>query len=411
MSTPPPPPPLAGLRVLDLSRILAGPWAAQILGDLGADVVKVERPGAGDDTRHWGPPFTASGDAAYFLSCNRNKRSLALDIASPEGQAVVRRLAARADVVIENYKSGDLARYGLDYAALSTIKPDIVFCSITGFGQTGPNAHRPGYDFVIQGMAGFMSVTGTPDGEPLRAGLAVADLTTGMYSALAILAALRHRDATGQGQHIDMALFDVSFGWLANQAQNYLIGGKVPGRTGNTHPNLVPYQLFSTASVPVIVAVGNDRQFEMFAAALGHPEWPADPRFRLNRDRIANRDALVELITAVLIGERADHWLALLESTGIPCGPVNDIAQAFAEPQVAARGLVVPMQHASGMIDTVAQPMRFSASPPVYNRAPPLLGEHSCELLGEAGYPAAEIAALEAAGIIAQHMAPAPEAR
>ena len=254
--------PLQGLKILDLSRVLAGPWASQMLADLGADVIKVERPGAGDDTRSWGPPFLtdAAGDAveaAYFAAANRGKRSLALDLARPEGQAVVRRLALQADVVIENFKQGDLARYGLDYPSLAAAKPGLVYCSITGFGQDGPHKHRPGYDFMIQGMAGFMSITGEAGGEPLRAGVAVADLTTGMYSVIAILAALRHRDATGEGQHVDMALFDVSLGWLANQAQNYLVSGKVPGRVGNTHPNLVPYQLFQTATKPIIVAVWN----------------------------------------------------------------------------------------------------------------------------------------------------------
>jgi crotonobetainyl-CoA:carnitine CoA-transferase CaiB-like acyl-CoA transferase len=398
--------PLAGLKVLDLSRVLAGPWASQILADLGADVVKVERPGTGDDTRGWGPPFVTdaeghSGDAAYFLAANRNKRSLALDLAKHQGQAVVRRLAAQADIVIENFKRGDLKRYGLDYASLSTVKPDIIYCSVTGFGQQGPHADRPGYDFMIQGMAGFMSLTGEAGGEPLRAGVAVADLTTGMYSAISILAALRHRDATGEGQHIDMALFDVTFGWLANQAQNYLVSGKPPGRTGNTHPNLVPYQVFETATKPIIVAVGNDKQFASFAAALGQPGWASDPRFRLNRDRIGHRAELVALIGEVLRRHAAEHWLAAIESVGVPVGPVNDLAQAFADPQVAARGLLVEVEHpVAGPIRTLAQPMKFSKTAPEYRSAPPLLGQHSRDVLRDAGFSDEEIATLEEAGVL-----------
>ena len=401
--------PLAGLKVLDLSRVLAGPWAGQILADLGADVIKLERPGAGDDTRGWGPPFVtkddgSTGDAAYFLAANRNKRSLALDLSRPEGQAVARRLAAESDVVLENFKRGDLARYGLDHANLASVKPDLIYCSITGFGQDGPHADRPGYDFMIQGMAGFMSLTGEAGGEPLRAGVAVADLTTGMYSVIAILAALRHRDATGEGQHIDMALFDVSFGWLANQAQNFLIGGRPPGRTGNTHPNLVPYQLFATATKPIIVAVGNDRQFAAFAAALGHAEWADDARFRLNRDRVGNRAVLVGLIQGVLAGRPAEHWLDAIDAAGVPVGPVNDLEQAFADSQVAARKLVVEQAHSqAGAIRTIAQPMKFSRTPPEYRSAPPLLGQHSRAVLEDAGFDADEIEALLASGVVAQH--------
>ena len=401
--------PLAGLKVLDLSRVLAGPWASQILADLGADVVKVERPGAGDDTRGWGPPFVAdadgrTGDAAYFLAANRNKRSLALDLARPEGQEVVRRLALQADVVVENFKRGDLKRYRLDYASLSAVKPDLVYCSITGFGQDGPHADRPGYDFMIQGMAGFMSLTGEAGGEPLRAGVAVADLTTGMYSTIAILAALRHRDATGEGQHVDMALFDVTFGWLANQAQNFLVSGKAPGRVGNTHPNLVPYQVFRTATKPIIVAVGNNKQFASLAAVLGHPEWAQDARFRLNRDRIGNRALLVGLIGDLLGAKPAEHWLAAIEAVGVPVGPVNDLTQTFADPQVAARALLVEVDHpVAGRIPTLAQPMKFSASVPEYKLPPPLLGQHSRDVLADAGFTAEEIAALEAAGVLSQH--------
>lgn len=395
-------PPLAGLRVLDLSRVLAGPWAAQILGDLGADVVKVERPGAGDDTRHWGPPFTADGTAAYYLAANRNKRGIAVDIARPEGQAIVRKLAAGSDIVIENFKVGDLARYGLDYAGLSAENPRLIYCSVTGFGQDGPNAHRPGYDFMIQGLAGFMSLTGAPGGEPYRAGVAVADLTTGMYAAMAILAALNHRHATGQGQHIDMALFDTAFGWLANQAQNYLVGGAVPERTGNAHLNVVPYQVFATATAPVIVAVGNDRQFAALARLLDRADWAADPRFATNPARLANRATLIPLIEAEMLTRPQPDWLAALEAAGIPCGPVNDLAAAFAEPQVAARGLIVDIAGTP----TIAQPMRFSASPVVYNRPPPKLGEHTAEVLAQAGYSSNEIAELEQERIIARASPP-----
>jgi crotonobetainyl-CoA:carnitine CoA-transferase CaiB-like acyl-CoA transferase len=396
--------PLTGLRVLDLSRVLAGPWATQMLGDMGADVVKIERPGSGDDTRGWGPPFvTEGGDSAYYLAANRGKRSLAVDIARPEGQAVVRRLAARADVVVENFKRGDLARYGLDYAALRAVKTDLVYCSITGFGQEGPHADRPGYDFMIQGMAGTMSLTGETGGEPLRAGVAVADLTTGMYSVIAILAALRHRDATGAGQHIDMALFDVTFGWLANQAQNYLVSGTSPGRVGNTHPNLVPYQVLATATRPLIVAVGNDRQFAAFARVLGHAEWAEDARFRLNRDRVGNRELLVGMIAEVMRTRAAEDWQAEIEVAGVPVGPVNDLEQAFADPQVAARGLVVEVEHPeAGPIRTLAQPFKFSATALEYGGAPPLLGQHSRAVLTDAGFAPEEIASLEAAGVVAQ---------
>lgn len=400
--------PLKGLKVLDLSRVLAGPWAGQILADLGADVVKVERPGAGDDTRSWGPPFLKDkdgrpGDAAYYLAANRNKRALALNIADPRGQAVVRRLAMQSDVVLENFKRCDLARYGLDYASLSADKPDLVYCSITGFGQDGPNADRPGYDFVIQAMAGLMGITGPAGGEPTKAGVAIADLTTGMYSVIAILAALRHRDATGEGQHIDMALFDVQLGWMANQAMNYFVGGKAPGRMGNAHPNLVPYQDFPTATRRIAVAVGNDRQFASFARALGEPGWAEDERFATNRARVMNRAVLVAAIEAVLVTQPAEHWLAALDAAGVPAGPVNDLAQAFAEPQVEARGLVVEMDHpVAGKVRTVAQPMKFSRTQPDYASAPPLLGQHSRAILSEAGFSADEIAALEAEGVVAQ---------
>ena len=401
--------PLAGLKVLDLSRVLAGPWAGQILADLGAEVIKIERPILGDDTRGWGPPFLKGKtgkptDAAYFISANRNKKSVALDLADGRGQEAARRLAMCSDVVIENFKRGDLARYGLDYAGLSSLQPRLVYCSITGFGQSGPHADRPGYDFIIQGMAGFMSLTGEPGGQPLRAGLAVADLTTGMYSVIAILAALRHRDATGAGQHIDIALFDTQFGWLANQAQNYLVSGSSPILTGNTHPNLVPYQVFRTATRPIIIAVGNDRQFARLAAILGHPEWAEDTRYALNRGRVSNRETLVCEIEKILQARPAAEWLPAIEAADIPVGPVNTLAEAFADPQVEARQLLVELEHAAaGPITTLAQPMKFSKSPPEYTSAPPVLGQHTREVLRSVGYSDDEIATLETAGVSSQH--------
>lgn len=398
--------PLSGLKVLDLSRVLAGPWATQILADLGAEVVKVERPGAGDDTRSWGPPFIAGadgtqGDAAYYLAANRNKKSLAIDIADPRGAALVRRLAESADVVVENFKAGGLARYGLDYAGLAAVKPDIVYCSITGFGQDGPNAERPGYDFVIQAMAGLMSLTGAAGGQPTKAGVAIADITTGLYATIAILAAIRHRDATGEGQHIDMALFDTTLGWMANQAMNYLVSGKVPQPMGNAHPNIVPYQDFPTATRRIAVAVGNNGQFRAFAKALGRPEWGTDERYASSSARVANRDALVGEIEAELLREPAEHWLAALDAVGVPAGPVNDLAQAFAEEQTKARGLVIEQAHPlAGTVRTMAQPMRFSKTPPDYANAPPELGADSTDVLRAAGVSDAEIEALIGAGVV-----------
>ncbi|BBE32776.1 CaiB/BaiF CoA transferase family protein [Sphingosinicella microcystinivorans] len=398
--------PLSGLKVLDLSRVLAGPWATQILADLGAEVVKVERPGAGDDTRSWGPPFIkgadgTQGDAAYYLAANRNKKSLAIDIADPRGAALVRRLAESADVVVENFKAGGLARYGLDYAGLAAVKPDIVYCSITGFGQDGPNAERPGYDFVIQAMAGLMSLTGAAGGQPTKAGVAIADITTGLYATIAILAAIRHRDTTGEGQHIDMALFDTTLGWMANQAMNYLVSGKVPRPMGNAHPNIVPYQDFPTATRRIAVAVGNNGQFRAFAKALGRPEWGTDERYASSSARVANRDALVGEIEAELLREPAEHWLAAFDAVGVPAGPVNDLAQAFAEEQTKARGLVIEQPHPlAGTVRTMAQPMRFSKTPPDYANAPPQLGADSTDVLRAAGVSDAEIEVLIGAGVV-----------
>ncbi len=394
--------PLSHIRVLDLSRVLAGPFAAQILGDLGADVIKVERPGAGDDTRRWGPPWLESPDgsareAAYYLSANRNKRSIAIDFRTAEGAALVRRLARRADVVIENYRVGTLARYGLDYESLSADHRGLVYCSVTGFGQDGPWARRPGYDFLIQGLSGLMSITGDPAGPPMKVGVAVADLTTGMFATIAILAAIAHRDRTGEGQHIDMALFDTNVGWLANQAMNWLVSGRAPQRQGNAHPNIVPYQDFPTADRRIIVCVGNEGQFARLCEVLGRPDWPADPRFSANEARVAHREILVGLIAERLMEKPADHWLERLEKAGVPSGPIQDVSEAFAHPQAVHRGLRRELRHPElGAVPTVASPIRLSKTPVSYRLAPPRLGEHTDEILREAGLTAGEIADLRA---------------
>lgn len=412
MSTPViPPQALAGVRVLDLSRVLAGPWCTQTLADLGADVIKIERPGSGDDTRGWGPPFLRdhdgheTGESSYYLCANRNKRSLAVDIATADGQALIRRLARGCDVVVENFKVGDMARYGLDAARLRTDDPRLIYCSITGYGQTGPYARRPGYDFAVQGLGGLMSVTGERDGlpgaGPQKVGVAVADLFTGMYATVAILAALRHRDATGEGQVIDMALLDAQVAMLANLGSQYLVGGVVPQRMGNGHPSIVPYQAFEVADGHVILAVGNDAQFARFCAIAGHPEWAGDPRFARNANRVRNRDVLVPLIAyAMRMRVRAD-WLAALEAGGIPCSSVNDIDEVFADPQVRARGLQVAVDHpARDALPLVASPLRLSATPVRYRSAPPTLGQHTEEILREFGFSGEEIAALWAAEAI-----------
>jgi crotonobetainyl-CoA:carnitine CoA-transferase CaiB-like acyl-CoA transferase len=342
--------PLAGLKVVELARILAGPWAGQLLADLGAEVIKVERPGTGDDTRSWGPPFAEDGSAAYFHGCNRGKTSVAIDLDSAAGQDQVRALVREADVLIENFKVGGLARYGLDYGALSEVNPRLIYCSITGFGQDGPYAARPGYDFMIQGMGGMMDLTGASDGEPMRAGVAIADLFTGLYASNAILAALRGRDATGTGCHIDMALLDVQVAVLANQAMNYLIGGEVPHRLGNAHPNIAPYQVFAVADGHVIVAVGNDAQFLRLLALLGLAE---DPQFATNAARVRNRAALDALLAPVIAQRHRDELLAAFAATGIPAGPINDLAQVFADPQVVSRGMIIE----PGGIAGVASPI------------------------------------------------------
>jgi crotonobetainyl-CoA:carnitine CoA-transferase CaiB-like acyl-CoA transferase len=385
---------LAGVRVLDLSRVLAGPWAGQLMADLGADVVKVERPGSGDDTRAWGPPWLADVDgeatseSAYYLSANRNKRSVAIDIGTAEGQALVRRLAAKADILLENFKVGGLAQYGLDYASLKAINPRLIYCSITGFGQTGPYAARAGYDFLIQGMGGLMSVTGRADGDegggPQKVGVAVTDVMTGLYASVAVLAALAHRERSGEGQHIDMALLDVQVACLANQAANYLVGGVAPRRMGNAHPNIVPYQDFPTADGYMIIAVGNDGQFARFCAAAGHPEWARDERFATNPQRVLHREALIRLIRGVTTGRDTADWIAAMEAAGVPCGPINTLDKVFDDPQVRARGLRIEMPHPlAGTVSLVANPIRMSASPVRYRRAPPALGEHTGEVLDE----------------------------
>ena len=384
--------PLSGIRILDLSRILAGPWCTQNLADLGAEVIKVERPGAGDDTRTWGPPFLKdkSGadtpDSAYYLAANRGKKSITLDLASPAGQAAVRKLAEISDVVVENYKLGQLAKYGLDYASLSALNPKLVYCSVTGFGQTGPWAHRPGYDFIIQGIGGLMSVTGEaddrPGGGPQKVGVAVADLFTGMYATQAILAALFHRNRTGLGQYIDVALLDVQVAMLANMNSNYLVSGKLPKRWGNAHPNVIPYQTFQTSDGWIIVATGNDEQFRRLCDAGGESDLGKDPRFLRMRDRIANRDALIPQLEVMIKKQTREYWISALEKAGVPCGPINTLDLTFANPQVQARGMRVDIERSdTGPVKLVANPVKYSATPVQYNLAPPRLGQHTDEVL------------------------------
>ncbi|WP_291719456.1 CaiB/BaiF CoA-transferase family protein [Magnetospirillum sp. 64-120] len=379
---------LSHLRVLDLSRVLAGPWAGQLLADLGAEVIKVEKPGEGDDTRRWGPPFLKDKDgrdskeSAYYLSTNRNKRSVAIDITQAAGQDLVRKLAAQCDVVLENFKVGGLAKYGLDYASLKAVKPDIVYCSITGFGQDGPYASRAGYDFLVQGMGGLMSLTGEQGGEPMKVGVALTDIFTGMYASVAILAALAHRDRTGQGQHVDMALLDVQVAVLANQASNYLVGGVIPERLGNSHPNIVPYQAFPTADGHVILAVGNDTQFQRFCGVAGCPALAEDARFATNAARVKNRDILVPLLKANMASRPSAQWIEMLEAVGVPCGPINNLAQVFDNPQIRHRGMVAHMDHpVSGSVDLLANPIRLSETPVTYDRAPPQLGADTMDVL------------------------------
>ncbi|MGQ3821376.1 CaiB/BaiF CoA transferase family protein [Pseudomonas alliivorans] len=403
---------LSHIRVLDLSRVLAGPWAGQILADLGADVIKVERPVCGDDTRSWGPPFLKdeagqnTTEAAYYLSANRNKQSVTIDFTRPEGQQLVRELVAKSDIVIENFKVGGLAAYGLDYASLKAVNPKLIYCSITGFGQTGPYAGRAGYDFMIQGLGGLMSLTGRPDGDegagPVKVGVALTDILTGLYSTTAILAALAHRDQSGTGQHIDMALLDVQVACLANQAMNYLTTGVAPKRLGNAHPNIVPYQDFPTADGDFILTVGNDSQFRKFAEVAGQSQWATDPRFLTNKLRVANRGELIPLIRQATVFKTTAQWVDELEAAGVPCGPVNDLAQVFADPQVLARGLAIELPHTlGGRVAQVASPIRLSETPVEYRRAPPLLGEHTSEVLQALlGMSEGEVVALKGAGVL-----------
>lgn len=404
--------PLAGIRVLDLSRVLAGPWSSQILADLGADVVKIEKPGEGDDTRSWGPPWLADGDgeqtgqAAYFTCANRNKRSLTVDIASPRGQALIRDMAQQADVLLENFKPGGLAKYGLDADSLRALAPQLVYCSISGFGQTGPYARRAGYDFLIQAMGGLMSVTGRADDEegagPQKVGVALTDILTGLYATIAIQAALAERARSGLGQHIDLALLDVQVACLANQAANYLVGGMVPTRMGNAHPNIVPYQDFPTADGDMILAIGNDGQFARFCAVAGHPEWAVDARFATNPQRVAHRGILIPLLRQTTVMRTTREWIAALESQAVPCGPINRLDEVFADPQVVARGLRIDLPRAGGgVVPTVASPIRLSATPVSYRAAPPRLGEHSEAVLGDwLGLDAAAIEDLRKAAVI-----------
>ncbi len=404
--------PLGHVRVLELSRVLAGPWAAQTLADLGASVIKVEKPGAGDDTRSYAPPYAAnrdgsqSSESAYFLSTNRGKRSVTIDFIHPEGQKLVQALAAKSDVVIENFKVDGLAKYGLDYPSLQPLNPGLIYCSITGFGQTGPYRHKPGYDFMIQGIGGLMSITGEPDqrpgGGPIKVGVAVADIFTGLYAAIAILGALAHRDRTGGGQYIDLALLDTQVAVLANQAMNYLVTGVAPQRLGNAHPNIVPYQVFVASDGHIIVAVGNENQFARMCEVIGRSELASDARFATNASRVNNRDELIAILQGIFAARTMRDWLESLERAGVPCGPINTVADVFADPQVQARGLKLDLPHPSiGLVPSVANPIKYSATPISYSSAPPMLGADTDEILREMiGVPPEEIARLRKAGIV-----------
>lgn len=403
---------LSHIRVLDLSRVLAGPWAGQILGDLGAEVIKVERPGSGDDTRHWGPPYVKdaegndSREAAYFQSANRNKQSVTLDFTQPEGQRLVRELVQNCDVLLENFKVGGLAAYGLDYTSLKAINPRLIYCSITGFGQNGPYAKRAGYDFMIQGLGGLMSLTGKPDGEdgagPMKVGVALTDILTGLYATVGVLAALNQREQSGLGQHIDVALLDVQVACLANQAMNYLNTGVSPKRLGNAHPNIVPYQDFPSADGNFIIAVGNDGQFRKLCEVAGLSALADDPRFASNKARVAHRSELIPLLRQATVFKTTAEWVTLLETAGVPCGPINDLAQVFADPQVQARGLRLDLPNSLGSTTPqVASPLRLSETPVTYRNAPPLLGEHTEQVLSRyLNLSAEQIAALREAGVL-----------
>jgi len=403
---------LSHLRVLDLSRVLAGPWAGQILADLGAEVIKIERPAGGDDTRAWGPPFLKdehgenTSEAAYYLAANRNKQSVTLDFTQAEGQRLVRELAAQSDILLENFKVGGLAAYGLDYESLKAVNPQLIYCSITGFGQHGPYAKRAGYDFMIQGLGGLMSLTGRAEGEagagPIKVGVALTDILTGLYATVAVLAALAHREQSGIGQHIDLALLDVQVACLANQAMNYLTTGTPPRRLGNAHPNIVPYQDFPAADGDFILTVGNDGQFRKFCEVAGLTALADDPRFSTNKARVANRALLIPLIRQTTVMRTTAEWLVALEQAGVPCGPINDLAQVFADPQVQARGLCVELPHSlGGTVPQVASPIRLSETPVQYRNAPPLLGEHTLEVLERLlGMSAEQVEALRQAGVV-----------
>lgn len=406
------PGPLEGIQVLDLSRILAGPWASQLLADYGAEVIKVEKPGEGDDTRRWGPPFLAQpdghglGESAYFLSANRGKRSVTIDFSQPEGQALVRGLSEQCDVLLENFKVGGLAKYGLAYADLRVANPGLVYCSISAFGQDGPDRDGPGYDAMIQGTGGLMSITGAPDGQagagPQRTGVAIADLMTGMYAVSAILAALFHRRESGKGQHIDLALLDTQVAALANQAMNFFLSGHSPVRQGTAHPNIVPYQAFQTRDGHIMIAVGNDTQFAALAVSLGEPGWSSDPRFATNVERVAHREVLVALISERLDSGTSADWLNVLRARKVPCGPINDIEQVFEEPQVKHRRMRVELKHPfSQRLPGVRNPVLFSDTPLAFDMPPPLLGQHTEEVLHDRlGLSPEELARLRKAGVI-----------
>ena len=392
--------PLKGVRVIDCSRVLAGPYAAMVLGDLGADVIKVERPGRGDDTRAWGPPF-AGGESAYYLSINRNKRSMTLNLKSPEGKAILKQLVAEADVLIENFKTGDFDRMGIGYEALREVNPGLIYCSITGYGTTGPYASKPGYDFMLQAEGGIMSITGPADGEPYKVGVAIVDVTAGLYAANAIQAALRYKEKTGKGQKVEVSLFESQIAWLINVASAYLVSGEQPKRYGNAHPNIVPYETFPTADGYIAAGAGNDAQFARFCKVLGLEDLPDDPRFKTNADRVNNRHVLIPLLRERFRTRKTDEWIAALEAASIPCAPINTLDRVFAHPQTRAREMLVEVEHPTiGQLKMVGLPYKLSDTPLGIYRHPPLLGEHTDEVLGELGYSPADIEDLRARGII-----------